>query len=221
MDACYESGHQSVLEFADFTFHIEGVSRSLLAQLTRHRMSSFSVKSQRYCLEDGFKFVVPPSIEKHPEAYQEYQELMANINAFYDRAVHEWNIPNEDARYSLPNSCYTTLEYKANGRSLIHFMNERLCSKAQWEIRELAKVMRNEVKNVCPRFAVYLVPKCEIHRELPFCTEQKSCGRHPKLVDVYNPLINYATNAERCMGCGAVIPEGYQVCQKCLGEVIE
>ena len=41
-----EIGHASPIEHASFTFAIEGVSRSLLAQITRHRMASFSVQSQ-------------------------------------------------------------------------------------------------------------------------------------------------------------------------------
>ena len=58
------SGHLSVLEHASFTFSIEGVSRVLLAQLTRHRIASFSVQSQRYVsLSDGFQYVVPPAIK--------------------------------------------------------------------------------------------------------------------------------------------------------------
>lgn len=217
MDSCYESGHTSVMEFADFTFHIEGVSRSLLAQLTRHRMSSFAVRSQRFCLEDGFKFVIPPSIKKNTEVLQEYEELMTNINAFYYKAVHQHNIPNEDARYCLPNACHTTLEYKTNGRSLINFMNERLCKKAQWEIRQMAMKIRDEVKNVSPEFAKFLTPKCETYKDCPFCTEKKSCGRHPRLQDVYVTRKDVIkTNDNRCVVCGDIIPEGMQVCYGCL-----
>ena len=58
MKSCYRSGHHSVLEFANFTFHIEGVSRALLAQLTRHRHAGFAVRSQRYCNEDGFEYAL-------------------------------------------------------------------------------------------------------------------------------------------------------------------
>lgn len=56
-------GHESVLEHASFTFGVEGVSRVLLAQLTRHRLASFSVQSQRYVsYENGFGYIVPPQI---------------------------------------------------------------------------------------------------------------------------------------------------------------
>ena len=62
MNHCYKSGHHSVLEFADFTFRITGVSRALTHQLVRHRLASYAQRSQRYCKETGFEFVVPPSI---------------------------------------------------------------------------------------------------------------------------------------------------------------
>ena len=58
---CYKSGHHSVLEFAEFSFRISGVSRALTHQLVRHRMASYAQRSQRYCVEDGFEFVTPNS----------------------------------------------------------------------------------------------------------------------------------------------------------------
>ena len=61
-------GHASPIEHASFTFGIEGVSRTLLAQITRHRIASFSVQSQRYVRLDDFRYVIPPEIEAIPEA---------------------------------------------------------------------------------------------------------------------------------------------------------
>ena len=60
-----EIGHESPIEHVSFTFAIESVSRSLLAQITRHRIASFSVQSQRYVREKGFEYVVPPEIDKN------------------------------------------------------------------------------------------------------------------------------------------------------------
>ena len=58
-----DMGHESVLEHVSFTFGVEGVSRVLLAQLTRHRIASFSVQSQRYVsYENGFGYIIPDSI---------------------------------------------------------------------------------------------------------------------------------------------------------------
>jgi thymidylate synthase (FAD) len=107
MNSCYKSGHHSVLEFADFTFHIEGVSRALLAQLTRHRHCSFAVRSQRYCDEKNFEFVVPKSIKPNSEAWDVYHETIETIKNAYT-TLQSIDIENEDARYLLPNACETT-----------------------------------------------------------------------------------------------------------------
>lgn len=187
MKSCYKSGHHSVLEFADFTFHIEGVSRALLAQLTRHRVASFAVRSQRYVKENNFNFVTPNTILKNEEADAEYQHFMDRCQLTYNYLI-EQGIPAEDARMVLPNACETILEVKMNTRELIHFMNERLCTRAQWEIRELAQKMKKcviEYSDECAQFAKMLVPKCQIYAPFNFCTEHKSCGAAPKLKDVY------------------------------------
>lgn len=183
MRACYNSGHHSVLEFAQFTFHISGVSRALLAQLTRHRHAGYAVRSQRYCNEDGFKYVVPPSIINNPEALQAYNRLMEDIQDTY-KYLQYLNIPNEDARYTLPNGCETTMEFTCNGRELIHIMNERLCTRAQWEIRALAQQMKKCVNEACPEFAKFLVPKCEKYSQLFFCPEHSGCGRRPTIKEL-------------------------------------
>ena len=184
MRACYNSGHHAVLEFADFTFHIEGISRALSHQLVRHRLASYAQRSQRYCSEDSFDYVTPSTIIKNKEALIEYRSFMAKCRKIYSE-LQSLGIPNEDARFVLPNACETQIEVKMNLRELIHFMNERLCIRAQWEIRELAEKMRDEVINIFPELKPYLVPKCESHAVMPYCTEHNGCGKHPKLKDIY------------------------------------
>lgn len=184
MKHCYESGHTSVLEFVDFTFIVEDVSRALLAQLTRHRHASFAVRSQRYTDESGFEFYVPKEIRKDKDWYRIYLECIGKIEKTY-KYFARTKINKEDARMVLPNACYTKLFVKMNLRSLINFMNLRLCTRAQWEIRELATKMRDLVLEVMPEAESMLVPKCEINSKYPFCSEKKSCGRHPKLEEVY------------------------------------
>lgn len=195
MRACYKSGHHSVLEFAQFTFHISGVSRALLAQLTRHRIASFAVRSQRYCSEDGFEYVIPPSIKENEKALSDYTTMMQCINSWYEN-LRELGIPNEDARMILPNACETTLEVSMNGRELIHFMNERLCTRAQWEIRELANKMKiclRKYNDQCAQFAEFCVPKCESYGEIAMCPEHKSCGRAPTIKQIVK---NYVSNTD-------------------------
>ena len=180
MKSCYKSGHHSVLEFADFTFHIEGVSRALTHQLVRHRLASYAQRSQRYCDEDGYNFVIPPSIWKDGAALQKYNAFMKNCQQTYE-SLQSLGIPNEDARMVLPNACETVIEMKLNLRELMNFMNERLCTRSQWEIRQLAQEIKKAVEKQYPEFSMYLVPKCEKHAPYCFCTEHKSCGRHVTL----------------------------------------
>lgn len=155
----YKSGHHSVFEHIYFTFKIEGISRACSHQLVRHRMCSFTQRSQRYCSEDGFGVVTPPFISDRDVAYEDYHEGIANIRQIY--ANLSKYAPNEDARYILPNACHTDLYLSCNLRELIHICNERLCSRAQWEIRELVQKM---VDLVDPTLKFMLVPKCKSER---------------------------------------------------------
>lgn len=180
MRACFRSGHHAVLEFASFTFHITGVSRALLAQLTRHRHAGYAVRSQRYCSEDGANFVWPHTIKANPQTELVYMKFLEEAKSAYS-TLQSLGIPNEDARYVLPNACETTLEFTCNLRELIHIMNERLCNRAQWEIKELCQKMREEVIAAEPAFANFLQPKCE---HLGYCPEHASCGRKKRLKEL-------------------------------------
>lgn len=188
MKHCIKSGHTSVTEFCDFTFHIEGISRALSHQLVRHRMASYAQRSQRYCSEDGFGYVIPPSIKHNRTANSIYNELMDDIALIY-KSLQQAGVPNEDARMVLPNACETVIEVKMNLRALMNFMNERLCTCAQWEIRQLALAMKKVIVEKYPELAEYLVPKCEKNGpQFGACNESKSrsCGRHPRLEEIFN-----------------------------------
>lgn len=186
MRGCINSGHLSVTEFAQFTFHIEGVSRALTHQLVRHRLASFAQRSQRYCGENEFEYVIPHTIEKNNNLKLAYIDFMKKINQMYTD-LQELGIPNEDARMVLPNACCSSIEVSMNFRQLMHFMNERLCTRAQWEIRELALAMKKAVEEECPYLAKYLVPKCE-KESLYFCPERQSCGRHKTVQEIKERL---------------------------------
>jgi len=197
MKNCYKSGHHSVLEFCDFHFHVEGISRVLSHQLVRSRLASFAQRSQRYVKEDDFGYVIPDSIKKSKagkncyndmpyEAIDVYTSVMSKISIAYDELVNFFNIPPEDARFVLPNACETIIDVKMNLREMIHFMNLRLCTCSQWEIRELANLMRKLIIEKEPMFTKFLVPKCEKDAPYFFCTENKSrcCGRHKHISEV-------------------------------------
>ena len=151
----YKNGHDSVFEHVVFTFKIEGISRACSHQLVRHRHCSFTQRSQRYCSEDGFDFVTPPSID-----FGMFRNDMEDISDWYV-AYQQQGVPNEDARYLLPNACTTSLYLTCNLRELIHIANERLCSRAQWEIRELVEQMCSLVPQ---ELQFMLVPKCQSGR---------------------------------------------------------
>ena len=152
----YRNGHHSVFEHIYFTFKIEGISRACSHQLVRHRHCSFTQRSQRYCSEDNFGYVTPPTI-----AEKCFAEDMKTLNEWYNGYQTGGNVPNEDARYLLPNACETSLYLSCNLRELIHMANERLCMRAQWEIRYLVKQM---ISLVDPALHFMLVPKCESGR---------------------------------------------------------
>ena len=155
----YRNGHHSVFEHIYFTFKIEGISRACSHQLVRHRHCSFTQRSQRYCSEDGFEVVTPNTI-KDSNHLLYYNYIMEELEDDY-RRIQSWGVPNEDARYILPNACATSLYLSCNLRELIHMANERLCTRAQWEIRELVKEMCGLVD---PQLHFMLVPKCKSGR---------------------------------------------------------
>lgn len=141
-----ESGHLSVVEHVSLTFAVEGVSRALLAQLTRHRIASFSVQSQRYVsLEKGFNYILPPRIQElGEEVAARYHAQMAQMHTWYlewQEVLGQGEKGNEDARFVLPNACETRLVMTMNARELKHFFKLRCCERAQWEIRALATEM--------------------------------------------------------------------------------
>lgn len=151
----YANGHHSVFEHIYFTFKIEGISRACSHQLVRHRHCSFTQRSQRYCDEDGFEYIAPDTMPSKPMAAD-----MSTLQDWY-KGYQRLGVPNEDARYILPNACATSLYLSCNLRELIHMANERLCTRAQWEIRELVREMCQRVE---PQLHFMLVPKCKSGR---------------------------------------------------------
>lgn len=205
-----EIGHESPIEHVSFTFAIEGVSRSLLAQITRHRMASYSVQSQRYVRENGFEYVVPPAIEKIPQAKAQFLQAMEDDQRTYEALTetlmegylkenlqagmsekaarsHAEKKAIEDARYVLPNACATRIVMTANARSLYNFFRLRCCNRAQWEIRALAEEMYKLVYAVAPTLFRNAGPACVSGP----CSEGKmTCGQANQVRAHYLALQN-------------------------------
>lgn len=166
-------GHLSPLEHVSFTFAAEGVSRALTHQLVRHRIASYSQKSQRYVDESNFAYIIPPSIQNNKEALSRYQAIMEEINGAYQALAQI--VPKEDARYVLPQACESKIVFTFNARSLLNFFQQRLCLRAQWEIRQLASLMLQEVRQEAPVLFAKAGPTCETDQ---VCYEgDMSCGR--------------------------------------------
>ncbi|MBR3795995.1 MAG: FAD-dependent thymidylate synthase [Clostridia bacterium] len=180
------NGHLSVMEHSAFTFLVEGVSRALLAQLTRHRIASFSVQSQRYIdMSSKCAYVVPPNIKSlRPSAESEFMYQMGMIHGWYKNwqdellaAGHTQGEANEDARFVLPNATATSLMVTMNARELMHFFELRCCNRAQWEIRQMAWLMLEQCKIVAPELFKDAGPACFRGP----CPEGKmTCGNPPK-----------------------------------------
>ncbi len=176
-------GHESPIEHVSFTFGIEGVSRALLAQITRHRIASYSVQSQRYVKQEHFVYITPPEIAADPETARIYADAMqASLDAYnkladllearhYADFIAQGYIETkarskaekkaiEDARFVLPNACETKMVVTMNARSLLNFFHMRCCNRAQWEIRELAKEMYRLCYEKAPTIFAAAGPAC-------------------------------------------------------------
>ena len=190
-------GHESPVEHVSFTFAIEGVSRSFLAQMTRHRIASYSVQSQRYVRLSPFEYVTPPEVAADDTALAAYKRAMDAALASYEEiteilrkkhteellaegidektaASRAEKMAIEDARFVLPNACETKMIVTMNARSLYNFFHLRCCNRAQWEIRAVADEMCRLVKEVAPTLFVNAGPPCVSGP----CKEGKmSCGK--------------------------------------------
>lgn len=210
-------GHESPIEHVSFTFAIEGVSRALLAQITRHRLASYSVQSQRYVKQEHFEYITPPEIAKDPEAVKVYDEAMQySVDAYnrladlleerhYQEFLRE-GMPEktarskaekkaiEDARFVLPNACETKMVMTMNARSLLNFFRMRCCNRAQWEIRALAKEMFRLCYEQAPTIFANAGPSCCAGP----CPEGKmTCGKCSEIREEYESIKMGILNREK------------------------
>ena len=211
IDMLVSIGHESVMEHASFTFGIEGISRACSHQLVRHRIASYSQKSQRYVNENAFEYITPPEIAEIPDAQAEYDKLMYEINEGYERiadiltekhtadfiaqGLSEKDASSkarkkaiEDARFLLPNACETKIVVTMNVRSLFNFFKHRCCERAQWEIRAVANEMLRLCCEAAPTVFKNAGPSCVMNGK---CPEGKmTCGKISQVREYFNDLKN-------------------------------
>jgi thymidylate synthase (FAD) len=200
-----ESGHGSTIEHIVFTFGISGVSRTLSHQLVRHRAGvAFDQQSQRYVTYKGPATMLPATIEDaDPDIRARYEAQVAGALDLYGDLV-EAGIPGEDARFVFPNATRTNLVMTTNLRALIHMSGLRLCTMAQWEIRRLFQLIRQEIFQVSPFLGSFLAPKCV---PLGYCDEMGNRDQHcPIRPHKDNVLAAWAEKSKAARTAGRELP---------------
>lgn len=180
---CLKSGHMSGSRGDYFKFEIE-CPRFTADQIMRHEQGVFkNCQSQRYVDMDSFDCYIPPKVSRDPELKKLYEELENTTKDFYGRIRNEMEArgiegekANDLMRSLLPIGVPTKLRIGFDIEALIHFMNKRLCVRADEPIRQVAKLMKKEILEVEPRYADLLVPQC---KAMLYCPEHKSCGAYP------------------------------------------
>jgi len=163
--------HFSPFEHISFTFSIQEISRVCSHQLVRHRLASYSQQSQRRVSFEEFDWITPPKIARQTLARETFQKCISQIQDAI-AGLYCLKIPIEDIRYLLPQAVTTKIIVTMNARELFHFFEERLCKKAQWEIRSLANKMLQLCLDVSPIIFSHCGPKCA---RLKYCPEGKRC----------------------------------------------
>ena len=150
--------HTSIFEHVVLRFGISGASRAFLAQVTRHRMVSFTSGSQHYQDHSGFDFVRPAGLKDRGK----YANFMQVVDSYYQYLMDVEGLPREEARYVLPNACRNSLGVTINARSLANLLNLRLCNRNVWEMRLVAREMFHLARGHFPElFSLTLVgPDC-------------------------------------------------------------
>ena len=205
-------GHATPLEMASFTFSISGISRSCLAQISRHRIASMNVRSQRYVGMDDARQVVPPAILNNEECLEIYQDTASFCSAAYERITrilqNEYMIQGmgekagkkkaqEDARFILPEGTETSMLLTMNARELQHFFSLRCCDRAQWEIRDVATQMYSLVYPLAPHLFEHAGPACVACGKCP--EGAMSCGKAKEMQEKFE-LIKKETKETNTYG---------------------
>jgi thymidylate synthase (FAD) len=156
MKRLVEMGHTSLLECADFGFIFESTSRVFLAQITRHRMASYTSGSQQYQDHDNFPYVIPESIQNDPSSLVIYESMMQSIDHAYG-LLKENGINKDDARFLLPGGAANHLYAKFNLREIVGpLMTQRTCLRntpePRYNIQKMLQAMINAGFEDCIRF---------------------------------------------------------------------
>ena len=177
---CIHSGHGRVLEWPNVEVIVEGFSAKMMREAMRHIVGTSVLQaSTRYIdYEKGFDVVTPPAIANNNDAMEVWCKAISDIKMAMG-ALKSLGVPKEDYTNLLPLAYQSKMIWKVNLRTLVNFMNMRLCSRAYWEIREFSNMLKKALMEYSPEWEIIckelFVPKCDA---VGYCTEAKCCGRH-------------------------------------------
>ena len=167
----FEQGHFSILEHASATFYLTGVSRALLAEITRHRHLSFSVRSQRFVSEEDASIVIPPAVRKSSAVVHDSEEFHDDLKGSLSKVLEWWagarhsyrelvealldsgltrKQAREAARAVLPNMIETRIVVTGNLRAWHEVITRRTAPDADAEFQEVAGLIRKELQKLAP-----------------------------------------------------------------------
>ena len=153
----FEQGHFSILEHASATFYLTGVSRALLAEITRHRHLSFSVMSQRFVDGSEANIVIPPAVRGSEKLMWEFENASAVARHSYRELVEallDSGLPRKQAREAaravLPNMIETKIVVTGNLRAWHEVIERRTAPDADAEFQEVAGLIRQELQKLAP-----------------------------------------------------------------------
>jgi len=175
-----DHGHFGPFEHPQVTFAVKGISRSCMAQITRHRHVSFDVQSMRYvsfddvdpeAVREGELVVTPPSAtdpdwvgrnqKRASVSDEEFERRTEIFKDAIEQAVESYQelldlgMPPEDARFVLPIGTKVNIVMSMNARMLMHVADMRAAADAQWEIREMTEEMLDLAADWCPKTFEY------------------------------------------------------------------
>lgn len=177
------AGHGRVLEFADVHLALQGWSARTIRQWYTHIGGSPTrvQESTRYIDYSNFKYITPPAIQNDEVAAQAYEELMEHIIQVYHQ-LKDRNIKKEDCANVLPLGMETGICCKHNARNLMNMVEQRSCTRAYWEYRDLIRVLLKELHDYSEEWATLsdVIFKCKCDK-CGYCVEEFSCGKYPKI----------------------------------------
>lgn len=178
---CLMDNHGRTFEFVNVEMLISGYSARCLREFYTHIgcLPTRLQDSTRYIDFSDFEYTTPNSVLVNKEAKEVWDEMMSHMSNSYIK-LKELGIPKEDCALGLPIGYHSKMVDKRNLRNWIDMSHQRLCTRANWEYRNLMNDVMKALSEISTewRFIIdnYFVPKCEV---CGFCTEKKCCGRKP------------------------------------------